>query len=214
MKRAWKSDPVLPDAATPRVAEPSPTSVTQLMGDVRQGRPDALDRLFPLVYDQLRSLARSQRRRFPAETLNTTALVHEAFIKLSGATSMGIQDRAHFMAVAATAMRQILIGHARRRLASKRGRGAIPISFEEVESTLASEPGFGDAAADALVALDSALTSLGRTSDRQRRVVECRFFAGMSIEETALALAISAATVKRDWSMAQAWLYRHMQEAV
>jgi RNA polymerase sigma factor (TIGR02999 family) len=186
-----------------------------LLAEARQGRLDAVGRLFPLVYDQLRSLARLQRRRLTSgETLNTTALVHEAFIKLAGSTGLAIQDRAHFMAVAATAMRQVLIGYARRRAALKRGSGQAAISLEQAESALASGPGFDDATLDALVALDGALTALGRTSDRQRRVVECRFFGGMSIEETALALGVSPATVKRDWSMAQARLYRHMREAL
>jgi RNA polymerase sigma factor (TIGR02999 family) len=215
MKRAWESDPVPPPRNQSRLSEQPQTTVTLLLAEARQGRPEALGRLFPLVYDQLHSLARVQRHRLPAgDTLNTTALVHEAFIKLAGTASIGIQDRAHFMAVAATAMRQILIGYARRGAAQKRGSGKSPISLQEVESILASEPGSGNATLDALVALDGALTDLSRTSDRQRRVVECRFFGGMSIEETALALAVSPATVKRDWSMAQAWLYRHMQEAL
>ena len=185
-----------------------------LLSEVRQGNDDALGRLFPLVYEQLHTLARGQRRRMPSDTLNTTALVHEAFIKLAGSHQLSLQDRAHFMAVAATAMRQILIGYARRRTASKRGGGYAPVSLEEVEHALATRPAFDDATMDALLALDDALSRLGEASDRQRQVVECRFFAGMSIEETALALDVSPATVKRDWAMAQAWLYRHMQESL
>lgn len=197
------------------MSDQAATTVAALLADVRRGDTEAVGRLFPLVYDQLRELARIQRRRgATSDTLNTTALVHEAFIKLAGTRNMVLHDRAHFMAVAATAMRQILISYARRRTALKRGRGQSTISFEEVESALANEPGVGDAAAEALLALDSALTSLSRASDRQRRVVECKFFGGMSIEETAVALAVSPATVKRDWSMAQAWLYRYMQEAL
>jgi RNA polymerase sigma factor (TIGR02999 family) len=183
-----------------------------LLAEVRGGRPGAMSRLFALVYDKLREIARVQRRRQPStETLTTTALVHEAFIKLLGSTSRDFNDRAHFMAVAATAMRQILIGHARRHAALKRGAGLPPASFEEVDRALASESPFGDAKADALLALDQALERLHERSPRQNRIVECRFFGGMSIEDTAVALAISPATVKRDWSMAQAWLHRELQ---
>jgi RNA polymerase sigma factor (TIGR02999 family) len=115
------------------------------------------------------------------------------------------------MAVAATAMRQILIGHARRNIALKRGGGQAPASFEEVEHALQSAAAFERPAADALLALDRALERLQQRSERQSRIVECRFFGGMSIEETAEALDVSPATVKRDWSMAQAWLHREMQ---
>ena len=188
--------------------------ITVLLSEVRQGNNDALGRLFPLVYEQLHALARVQRRRLPSDTMNTTALVHEAFIKLAGSQQISVQDRAHFMAVAATAMRQILIGYARKRTATKRGSGQTPLSLDEVERALATQPAFDDATLDALLALDRALTQLGEASGRQRRVVECRFFAGLSIEETALALDVSPATVKRDWAMAQAWLYRNMQETL
>jgi len=137
--------------------------------------------------------------------------VHEAFIKLFGSESHDFNDRAHFMAVAATAMRQILIGHARQKSATKRGGGQQPASFEEVERALKTEAGFVPEKADALLALDRALEQLHGRSARQGRIVECRFFGGMSIEETAVALDISPATVKRDWSMAQAWLHREIE---
>ena len=189
---------------------PSAT-VTVLLDEVRRGDPSALGRLFAVVYDKLREIARIQRRRQPStETLNTTALVHEAFVKLFGSTSHDFSDRAHFMAVAATAMRQILIGHARRKAAAKRGAGVEPASFEEIERALVSEDGFAQDA-DALLALDRAMDGLHEHSPRQSRIVECRFFGGMSIEETAVALGISPATVKRDWSIAQAWLHREIQ---
>ena len=188
-------------------------SVTVLLDEVRRGDPNAPGQLFTLVYDNLRAIARGQRRRQPdTETLNTTALVNEAFLKLFGTGTRDFKDRSHFMAVAATAMRQILIGHARRNIAQKRGGGEAPASFEEVEHALASDAGLVPQAADALLALDRALERLQQQSARQSRIVECRFFGGMSIEETAEALAISPATVKRDWSMAQAWLHREMQQ--
>jgi len=188
-------------------------SVTVLLDEVRRGDPNAPGQLFTLVYDNLREIARGQRRRqADTETLNTTALVNEAFLKLFGRGTRDFKDRSHFMAVAATAMRQILIGHARRNIAQKRGGGEAPASFEEVEHALASDGGLVPQAADALLALDRALERLQQLSARQSRIVECRFFGGMSIEETAEALAISPATVKRDWSMAQAWLHREMQQ--
>ena len=185
---------------------------TRLLDDVRRGDPTALARLFAIVYDKLREIARIQRRRQPStETLNTTALVHEAFIKLFGSESRDFNDRAHFMAVAATAMRQILISHARRNAAAKRGGGQAPATFEEVEQALESEAGFAAPKAEAVLALDRALERLHQHSQRQSQIVECRFFGGMSIEETAVALGISPATVKRDWSIAQAWLHREIQ---
>ena len=188
-------------------------SVTVLLDRVRSGDPAAPGRLFSVVYDTLHALARGQRRRSPStDTLNTTALVHEAFLKLFGTGNRDFKDRAHFMAVAATAMRQILISHARRHTAQKRGGGLAPASFEEVEHALQSAAAFEAPAAEALLALDRALERLQQKSERQSRIVECRFFGGMSIEETAEALEVSPATVKRDWSMAQAWLHREMQQ--
>ena len=188
------------------------SGVALLLDGVRRGDKSAMGRLFALAYDKLREIARIQRRRQPnADTLNTTALVHEAFIKLFGSQAQDFNDRAHFMAVAATAMRQILIGHARRKSAAKRGEGQAPASFEDVERALVSEAGFVSPTADALLALDAALERLRERSERQSRIVECRFFGGMSIEETAVALRVSPATVKRDWSMAQAWLHREIQ---
>jgi RNA polymerase sigma factor (TIGR02999 family) len=188
------------------------TPVASLLAEVRRGEPGALGRLFSLAYETLRGVARGQRRRLSnSETLTTTALVHEAYIKLVGSDCRDFNDRAHFLAVAATAMRQILIGHARRTNAAKRGSGARPASFEEIELALAGDIDFSPTKAEAVLALDRALEQLHRRSSRQSRIVEFRFFAGMSIEETAVALGISPATVKRDWSMAQAWLHREIR---
>jgi RNA polymerase sigma factor (TIGR02999 family) len=196
-------------------AKPANTTLTSLLGAVRRGDPQAPGRLFTLVYDKLREIARIQRRRQPAtETLNTTALVHEAFLKLFGGGGRDFKDRAHFMAVAATAMRQILIGHARNRSALKRGAGEPTATLEEVERSLLTDVGLADPSADALLELNRALLRLQELSERQSRIVECRFFGGMSIEETAEALGVSPATVKRDWSMAQAWLHRELQSAL
>lgn len=183
-----------------------------LLARARTGDRKALGHLFALAYEKLREIARVQRRRQPAsETLTTTALVHEAFIKLFGSATRDFNDRAHFMAVAATAMRQILIGAARKNNAAKRGGGTATASFDDVEHALRDPVGSVEPKADALLALDQALERLHQRSPRQSRIVECRFFGGMSIEETAAALGISAATVKRDWSMAQAWLHREIE---
>ena len=181
-----------------------------LLARARQGDDAAVGDLFSLVYDQLKDVAHVQRLRQQEATLNTTALVHEAFVKLARPESLGVRDRSHFMAVAATAMRQILIDHARGRLSAKRGGGIAPVSLNELEAALASGPSFDDAKAYALVALDRSLSRLARRSERQSRVVECRFFAGLSVDETAAALGTSSATVKRDWALAQAWLFRDL----
>lgn len=193
------------------MAEPAVT-VTSLLDRARAGDTPAMGQLFELVYDQLRRLAQSQRRRQDERTLNTTALVHEAFIKLADRESLDVRDRAHFLAVAATAMRQILIDHARQRLAGKRGGGMRPIPLDAIESVLDAGGEFSDDEAHVLVALGESVEQLALRSQRQGRVVECRFFAGMSIEDTALALGTSPATVKRDWSIAQAWLHRDLSE--
>ena len=185
------------------------STFSSLLARARQGDADAVGGLFSLVYDQLKRIARMQRQRQPEQTLNTTALVHEAFLKLSHLENLSVQDRSHFLAIAATAMRQILIDHARGRLAEKRGGSSTPIPFHELEAALESGA-FSDGKAHAVLALDESLTRLAQRSERQSRVVECRFFAGLSIEETAAALGTSPATVKRDWAMAQAWLYRDL----
>jgi RNA polymerase sigma factor (TIGR02999 family) len=189
------------------------TAIPSLLTAVRRGDAGAFGQLFSIVYHELRGLARVQRRRLPkAETLNTTALVHEAFIKLVRNDAVDLHDRAHFMAVAATAMRRILISYARRKTALKRGGGKACMSLDDIERTFEHQDAFSDASAEVLVALDRALSQLSGHAERQSRVVECRFFGGMSIEQTAVALNISPATVKRDWSLAQAWLYRELQQ--
>jgi RNA polymerase sigma factor (TIGR02999 family) len=194
------------------MSEGSETTFTTLLARVREGHAPSIGLLFSLVYDQLREIARIQRRHRPSETLNTTALMNEAFIKLAGRDVLDARNRAHFMAIAAMAMRQILIDHARQRLAAKRGGGSTPVSFDEIEAALVAGSDFTEGKAEALLALDDALDRLAQRSERQRRVVECRFFADLSIDETAEALGISPATVKRDWAMAQAWLYQELQQ--
>jgi len=192
----------------------SPT-FTALLKLLREGDDDAFDRLFPLVYRRLHTIAHIQRvRSNDQNSLNTTALVHELYIKLSGRQRLEWQDRAHFLAVAATAMRHILIDHARSRIARKRGGGSKAIRLDDIHDLLEATPGLTDERLDALVALDDSLTRLAAENPRQHRIVECRFFGGMTVRDTAEALGISAATVKRGWSMALAWLYRDLKQSM
>jgi RNA polymerase sigma factor (TIGR02999 family) len=192
------------------MAETPERSFSSLIAGARQGDAAAVGDLFALVYDQLKEVAHLQRMRQQEITLNTTALVHEAFVKLARHESLAVHDRSHFMAVAATAMRHVLIDHARGRLTAKRGGGEAAEPLHELEAVLAGGPVFDDAKAETLIALDRSLSRLALLSERQSRVVECRFFAGLSVDETAAALGTSAATVKRDWALAQAWLYRDL----
>jgi len=185
--------------------------VTGVLARLDAGDATALDELLPLVYEELRTLARRQRRRLgAAETMNTTGLVHEVYLKLVGSERITATGRAHFFALAARAMRQVLSNNARARRAARRGGGLAPVALDLVDELVGIDQ---SAHTDTLVALDDALTALSRLSARQSRVVECRFYAGMSVAETALALGVSEPTVKRDWAVAQAWLYRELKSA-
>ncbi len=197
-------------------SEPTgPASITGLLARLRERDDGAFDELFPLVYGQLRELAHVQRRRVQdQETLNTTALVHEAYIKLARHEQPDWKDRSHFLAVAARAMRQVLIDYARARQAAKRGAGSTALSFEDVQQSLRARPGFTDERIDVLVALDASLRRLERENERHSRIVECRFFGAMTIDDTAEALGISRATVKRGWAVARAWLYRDLRASL
>jgi RNA polymerase sigma factor (TIGR02999 family) len=186
-------------------------TVSRLLLNLRAGDQDALNQLLPLVYHQLHTLAQQQRRRWTGdETLDTTALVHEAYLRLAGDSSPAWENRAHFLAVASRAMRHILVDYAKQRRRAKRGGDRGRVSLEEIEAALETGSDPGDAGSEALIALDETLQKLERRDARQSRIVECRFFAGMSIHETAEALGISPATVKRGWTMAQAWLHREL----
>jgi RNA polymerase sigma factor (TIGR02999 family) len=176
--------------------------VTELLLRASNGDQVAFDAVFPVVYQQLRRMAHHQlRRENDGHTLGTTALVHEAYLRLVDQRRSRFTDRAHFFAISATAMRRILVDHARRHGAAKRGAGARRIALESVDLLAADER------ADLLVSLDAALDRLAGMDTRQAQVVECRFFGGLTEDETAEALGISARTVKRDWAKARSWLY-------
>ncbi|MBA3915560.1 MAG: sigma-70 family RNA polymerase sigma factor [Acidobacteriales bacterium] len=178
--------------------------VTRLLVRWTDGDGAALEELMPMVYDELRRLAQAYlRRENPGHTLQSTALVHEAYIRLID-QRVSWQNRAHFFAIAAQAMRRILVDHARSRSAAKRGDGACRVTLDE--GLLEAQQRDVD-----VIALDAALTNLAKLDAQQGQIVELRFFAGLSIEDTAEVLKISPATVKRDWAMAKAWLYREMQ---
>jgi len=180
------------------------SDVTRALVDLSAGDRSALDRLLPLVYEQLRQMAARELRRERADhTLSPTALVHEAYLKLVQLKEISWEGRAHFFGACAQAMRRILISYARMKKANKRGAGTAHVPLDNVMVAAESRP-------HDLVALDEALTRLEALDARQARVVECRFFAGMSVEETAAALEVSPATVKRDWTVARAFLNQEL----
>ena len=180
----------------------SPQEITRLLADWNAGDADALERLAPLVYAELRRIARRQMgRENPGHTLQATALVNEAYLRLAGGEGFALQDRAHFYAVCAQVMRHVLVDHARAQARDKRGGGAPHVTLGEADAAS------GEGAAE-LVALDEALRELERVDPQKARVVSLRYFAGLSIEETAEALGVSPTTVRREWRRAKAWLYR------
>lgn len=193
------------DARSSRREDAGP-EVTDLLLRLREGERTAWRDLMPLVYDGLRRIARHRLRgEGGPRRMDTTGLVHEAYLRLVDHTRMQWQDRAHFYAVASQCMRRILINDAHRRKAAKRGGDRVPVALENVQ--LGDHP---FERAEDLIALDGALAELESLEERQARIVECRFFGGLTIAETAAALDVSPATVKRDWRSARAWLYRRM----
>jgi RNA polymerase sigma factor (TIGR02999 family) len=186
--------------------------VSTLVEALAAGDREALDALFPLVYEELGRLAHQQRRRWDGDfTLTTTALVHEAYLKLAGQRQLPTESRAHFLAIAAKAMRHILCNYARDRRRQKRGGGQPHVALEGAATADGTALDLPPDQADRLAGLDEALRRFEGIAERQCRVVECRFFGGMSVEETAAALGMSPRNVKRDWSFARAWLLREMQ---
>jgi len=183
---------------------PASQEVSQLLRAWSNGDQDALDKLMPLVYDELRRMAkRHMDRQGPGHTLQTTALIHEAFLRLVDQKEAHWQNRAHFFAVAARAMRHILVDYARARHAAKRGGAAIVVSLDE--AAVASDERVAE-----MVALDDALESLAAVDRRKCQVVELRYFGGLSVEETAEVLKVSPETVARDWRLARTWLLREL----
>lgn len=183
----------------------SAQNVTELLLEWQQGDPSALDKLTPLVYDELCRMAhRYMSRERDGHTLQTTALVNEAYLRLVGGQQVEWQNRAHFFGVVAQIMRHVLVDHARRRRYDKHGGDARRVSFEDV-AVMPQER------AAKLIALDEALESLMKLDARKARVVELRYFGGLSIEETAEVLGISPMTVRRDWRAAKAWLYNQVE---
>jgi RNA polymerase sigma factor (TIGR02999 family) len=181
-----------------------PERISQLLADWANRDPAARDRLVPIVYGELRRLAHHYMRAERAgHTLQTTALVNEVYLRLAGIDGLRWQDRAHFFAMAATLMRRVLVDYARQRGREKRGAGVSVVSLNE--NALAAEPSVD------VIALDQALERLAAIDPQQSRIVELRFFTGLSVEETAEALGISPATVKRDWAIAKLWLYNELK---
>ena len=180
-------------------------NITQLLNDLSEGNNVAIEKLLPLVYDELRKISSKYLRdEYRQHTLQTTELVHEAYLKLIGDQKISWQNRAHFFGIAARTMRQILVDYARKRNAVKRGGG-------ERKLTLDQTPLLSEVSDEKILALDEALKRLESIEERSSKIVELRYFSGLTIEETAEILQISPATVKRDWNFAKAWLYREIQ---
>ncbi len=186
---------------------PSPGEVSQLLAAWSEGDQTALEKLTPVVYGELHRLARRYMGRERADhTLQTTGLVHEVYLRLVDQTTVRWQDRAHFFGIAANLMRQILVNHALHHCATKRGGGAYNLPLDEAAG-VTEEPDVD------IIALDRTLGQLATLDARQARIVELRFFGGLTIEETAEVLRVSPATVKREWNMAKAWLHTQLQNA-
>ncbi len=181
------------------------SEITQMLREWSDGKPEALDKLLPLVYTELhRQAASFLRKERPGHTLQTTALINEAYLKLIDRRDVNWESRTDFFAVAAQAMRRILVDYARAKYREKRGGDNVKLSLEAATLVAAKEKGVD------LIALDEALNKLVKFDEQQARIVELRYFSGLSLEETAEALHISRATVARDWEAARAWLHREM----
>lgn len=179
--------------------------VTRLLDQLRQGHPEAAEQLFPLVYDELRQMAGAyMRRERSGHTLQATALVHEAYVRLAGAEPA--QNHAHFLAIAANTMRRVLLDYARQHNAGKRGAGARRVDLDAALLVTANT-------LDEVLVINEALEKLAAIDARQSQLVELRFFGGMNVDETAQAMQISSATVKREWRLAKAWLHRELATA-
>jgi RNA polymerase sigma factor (TIGR02999 family) len=201
------SPPQMPDSQTAIDRSTAPpdhaTSIAQLLADLRAGRREAFDQMLPLVYRELRVAARRELAVRPSDSLSTTALVHELYLKFSRASGIDWESRAHFLGVASVAMRHILVDRARRRRADKRGGALRHVTLDDALSGVEDH-------AESLLEIHEALDELARLDERLARVVECRFFGGMTEQETADALGIAVRTVRRDWIKARALLYQSL----
>ncbi len=183
--------------------------INALLYQASAGNNDAYNKLFPIIYTELRHIAHRIRFQFfGIETLNTTAIVHEAYLKIAS-SDCSWESKAHFYGVAGKAMRQILLNAARKKKTGKRGEGMAHLDFSEMEESI----DLSDKCSDELIALEKILHSLAIKDERQVKIVECRFFANMTVEETAEALDISSATVKRSWQATKVWIYTQLQQA-
>ena len=196
------SHAVIAPGRTPRstLYQPDTSSITELLADLRSGRRDAFDKILPLVYHELRRVARRELAARPSDSLSATGLVHELYLKFARADRADWRNRAHFLSVAAVAMRHILVDRARRRTAEKRGGPQRQVTLDETVTSPETH-------AESLLDLHEALDQLARLDERLARVVECRFFGGMTEQETAEALGIGVRTVRRDWIKARGLLY-------
>jgi RNA polymerase sigma factor (TIGR02999 family) len=192
-------------AAYEQAADRDRQSITDLLLQVRHGNPDAMDRLFPLVYGELHRIAHWQLQgERPGHTLGTTGLVHETYLKLVDQNRVEWRDRGHFFALAARAMRRILVDYARRYQAIRRGGGVRPLALRDDDAAT-------DERGETLLALDEALERLAALNPRLSQVVECRYFGGLTEEETAEALGVTTRTVERDWAKARGWLFLELR---
>jgi len=193
-----------PETPHRSLVDPTDTDVTTLLGALASGEPGAMDRLLPAIYEELKRLAGVQlRRERDDHTLGATALVHEAFLRLVGQRAVNWQGRAHFFGIAAQSMRRILVDHARQRASQKRSRDQ-QVTLDDAVSIA------GDSDSDEILAVHEALDKLALLDARQARLVEMRYFAGFTVDESADLLGISPATAHRDWSVAKAWLQREL----
>lgn len=177
----------------------SPTDITQLLRRWGEGDVQALDALVPLMYDRMRQLAHQRLRSDPQASLNTTSLVHEAYLRLVDSPQAHLNDRGHFLGLASRVMRHLLVDHARRRKTAKRGLGASPVELDAANWVT-------DESVDSITELDDALVRLASIDERRSRILEQRYFGGLTLDETAAALGVSLATVKRELRSARAWL--------
>jgi len=192
------------------VAKAQQNDITEMLAAWADGNQDALDRLIAVLYPEFRRIARQHLGRRPGESLESAALANEVYLKLIGAGTIQCESRTHFLALCAQMSRRILVDHARRRRSAKRGGGALQVPLDEIPDVINAEQLQAEAGGIEVVALDRALEALAAIDGRKSRLVELRYFGGLSVEEAAGVLGVSKETAKRDWRMARAWLYAEL----